>query len=256
MAFHTFALTASLAISAIDSDLLGVTDNFLTLNAATKYIFPKPAKLMAAWYGGASALRAKLNSASLRNISLPYLVPFDTSLTPPDLPAIVLYDDNPINIPATEEIDVLGSNSNGAAVDRQYAILWAEFNRVAAPLGDTRTVRATAAIAAVTNAWVSGTFTLDSTLTPGTYSVIGMRVVGANLVAARLIPTEGGPRPGCLAATAVGNDDRSYFRMGRVGEFLRFPHTAIPNIEIFSAGANTAQEIFLDVVRVSGPAAV
>ena len=119
-----------------------------------------------------------------------------------------------------------------------------------------KTVRATAAITATAlgNAWGAGALTFEQVLESGMYAVVGMKAFGATLIAGRLIFPNQGPRPGCIGyatpLTGVGAIENPAFRNGNLGVWGTFSHTAPPQLEVIAAAADTAQEVYLDVVKV------
>lgn len=161
-------------------------------------------------------------------------------------------------VPRIDDLAMEVSN-DGAGGVRGVGLLWISDGNYNVPAGtatDLITVRAVGAIAANSLAWTLGNMVFDQGLPAGRYAVVGMSVFGTNLVAARLVfPGGTGPngmRPGVLAepTTAIFQDER--FRAGNAGLLGTFDSTAQPLLEIFSNGANTAQVVWLDIVRIGG----
>jgi hypothetical protein len=82
------------------------------------------------------------------------------------------------------------------------------------------------------------------------YEIVGMDVFGTNLLGARLIFAGGGWRPGVLARNAVASVPNEMFLDGDVGALGQFDSVTLPQLEIYVEAANSAQEIYWDIVRL------
>lgn len=251
MAFHLAAFKATVAAAASYADLSLANDQHFTMSASGKAIMPYSARLKAMYALGATLSAGRLYAPSLRDIVYPELHPIDLVAAVPDLPAIIIPEPGfEPRVVAGEEVNFQTSNSAGGATDAQAAFGWFESRPESAPPGVVHTLRLSATITTSAYAWVSGTMTPSDTLPSGKYAVVGMHCFGTGMLAARLVPTEGGPRPGVLAQATVGLDPWPWFRYGRMGKFLEFYNTSLPNLEVFNSGANSAQTVFLDIVRL------
>jgi hypothetical protein len=112
-------------------------------------------------------------------------------------------------------------------------------------------VRGTAAITGVVGSWASGAITLDQNLPAGIYEIQGLDMFGTNLLVGRLIFPGGGLRPGAPARNAVSNVPNDLFTGGKLGVYGQFDTVALPQLEIFVEAANSAQEVYMDIVKVS-----
>lgn len=98
-----------------------------------------------------------------------------------------------------------------------------------------------------------GALTFSQTLPVGRYQIVGMNVVCASSVFARLVfPGGTSFRPGVVTNVSYGNlilGDP--FRYGRLGSYGEFEFNVPPAVEIMgtAAGAQTAT-VILDVVKV------
>ncbi len=253
MAFHLFAYTDLDVAAATNDDVAALTDNYLTIQNG-HFISQTDLMLMAAAAFNAGGTNARINTPHFRAVSIPSIQPIEVAIGPTDLPAIDWMAPAKLVIPAIDEIAFEISNGGAGGV-RQTGLVWAALpgHTLNIPSGDSFTLRATGTITAVANTWTAGSFTFDQTLPQGNYQVIGMDIIGTNLQAGRLVFQGIGPRPGVLARTAVGNMSWPFmFRRGSAGIFGTFPNTAQPNIEILASGANTAQTVYLDVIRIGG----
>jgi len=247
---HLAAFTTSMTAGSTDQDILGITDGFLTLNASTKYYPPQKCRIVRAACLGATLTRAKVVSPILRSVAYPYIRPIEVAAAWSDLPSWSDLMNNPPSLAPNEEFNVQSSNGAGAA-ERHYALLWLMFDRPSVPAGPSFTCRFTSAITGSANIWNAGTMTPDLQLPPGRYACIGMSSWGANLIAARLVPADGGPRPGVLSLQSAGGNDMAFARFGSMGTLVEFEHTAIPTLEMIATAAGTTQETYLDLVKIT-----
>ena len=98
-------------------------------------------------------------------------------------------------------------------------------------------------------AWNGGLNNNGNILPAGQYQVVGMRVQGTNLVAARLV-FQGFPwRPGAPAVNVLGDEDNKYFRMGRMGIWGEFDQTSPPTMDCLGV-TDTTQVVYLDLIKV------
>jgi len=112
------------------------------------------------------------------------------------------------------------------------------------------TVRATASFAHVPFQWTNGSLTFEQQLKAGTYAVVGMKHISASSIAARLLFTGQGARPGVVGADAKSDIQNRIFRNGNLGVWGYFTHNAPPTLDVFSRAAVTFDEVFLDVIKV------
>ena len=93
------------------------------------------------------------------------------------------------------------------------------------------------------------TNTFPVSLAAGKYQVVGMRANGTNLVAARLVFGNQGPRPGCPAVNDEVDQDYPLFRDGKLGVWGEFTNSNPPTLDALGV-TDTAQEVFLDLIQV------
>ncbi len=252
MSFHLAAFTLQEAFGAVDADLTLSNDQMLPQDAAGNAILPWDAEIMAAYVLGTSLTRAKIRAPSLRQITYPYIRPFDQAINVPANPALCLWDQGyRPKVVKNETLNVETSNNLGAASERHQAFLWLQPRYDPAPPGIVTTVRFTCAVVGVANTWSSGVMTPTEVLPFGRYAVVGMSAVGAAVLAARLIPTDGGIRPGCLCSPTVAINDMRFWRTGKFGKFLEFEQTSTPQAEFYMQAASATQEVYLDVVKLN-----
>lgn len=246
---HLCVYSASQGIGATEADLAAVADPFFA-RQNSHYLMPYQLKLMMAYGVGTGLDRARLNTPYFRRVFLPYLWPLNQAVNTPTDPAFVDYRDSPLTLPALEEIEVDTTNTDAGA-QRHNVALWIGDGDLSYPVGaDVYTVRATAAITCVAYTWTSGVLTFGQTLPGGEYAIVGAQVQSATGILARFILPGYAHRPGIIANTSIAHRPPFQGDKRVLGEFGRFKHTALPQLEMFCSGADSAQTVLLDLCKV------
>ena len=251
MRFHLLGFEKASAGNVAFEDVPGIQDDIFNLNAASHYLPPENVAVKAAYALSTNVTSAQIVTPHFRTVALPAIEPIEQALLPSSVPNIDWY--NP-PYPRILQNDVISLNESDAVVGaiQKVGLLWvtADDNQNI-PQGEIYPLRATAANTTNLRTWQTSTLTFDQTIPVGTYSVVGMDAIGANLIAARLIFPGGGFRPGCLARSTdlVKPDYR--FRKGRLGEWGRFTNTAPPSVQFLGSAALVTQTVILDVVKVA-----
>lgn len=249
--FHLFAFyTAALADTTTDTAIGTVTDQVIS-RPNGRYQMPMDMQVYAGYAGGPGATQARIDVPSMRRLFRPHIDPLTVTVLPGDNPPVALFGEGGVMIPETEEMTIAGGQTSGAAAVFVGG-LWAGPRLKPKPPGPVFTMRATAAIVTSAGVWGAGSMTFNDQLPAGNYAVVGMAAFGANVILARLIFPAGTLRPGALAQGAQGEAIQPYWRMGAMGEWGRFKAYALPQVEIFGAGATAAQILYLDLVQVPG----
>lgn len=247
--FHLAAYRGSVGAGLTNVDIAAVNDGVLTLTN-NHFLVPQEAQLLFAAGFGVNMTRLLLNTPSLRYVGLPSIWPINNVVTVPSPFNLFKGGDFPLKLPKADEIAIQASQ-NDAGAQQMAALVAFGFNPPAAPSGTRYRLRATATITGVVGAWANGSLTMDTTLPAGIYALVGMQVMAANVLGARLIFPGASFRPGVIPVAADQNITQSIFVDGTLGVFGQFENVNLPNLEIFlGSGANAAQEIFLDVVRM------
>jgi hypothetical protein len=208
--------------------------------------------------GGADGVvipRWRLTSPQLIAEGRPEIKPLNVqnaaAVVPDSPPGIEWFMENILNLKA-DELLFAELNNNPAAAQVQW-LLTQFADKVPAPIVNApiRTHRATSTTAAVANAWTNVVIAFDDNLPEGTYAVVGLRPQSTTMIAARMVfQSDANHRPGALgSATAQGKTDK-LFRMGRLGEWGRFPFQLLPTIDVLCTAADAAQEFEVDLIRV------
>jgi len=211
-------------------------------------------KILGAYGIGVNITRARLTSPTLRKTSVLEVEPIDISVEPTFPTALDDWWARPVPITAGEIMNAQASE-NGAGATRMSVFAWVGEANAEVPAQNITTIRATGTATLVAYTWSSVTLTYDTTLPTGTYQIVGMRAESAGLLAARLILSENQThRPGCIGYDAASDVDLDRFRKGNSGVWGIFKEENPPTVQCFSASADTAETIWLDVIGPTGGA--
>lgn len=194
-----------------------------------------------------SATRVQITSPSLRRVADLDVSPFDTGLVIDSGDKVVMHPYNPIALNAGESVNLLHLN-NPAGATAQYGLIWLGDGAQQAINGDIFTVRTTMSVTAVLGSWINGAITFAQDLPVGNYDVVGMRVVEATTVAARLIFPGGALRPGVQALGAETSTDNWAHRRGKMGVWGTFHTNAPPTVDILAAAGAITPVVYLDLI--------
>lgn len=198
---------------------------------------------------GVNATQIEISSPSLQNRVPLNLAPLDVSAEPTSNGAWQDFFGRPIGLDEGEQLSTLMAE-DGAGATRATCLIWlvdAALTPIAA--GEVLTVRATATTTLVANTWTNGAITLDDRLAVGEWALVGMRAEAAGLIAARAVISGQGPRPGVIGNDAVSDIMPNMFRHGMIGEWGTFVHDEAPTIDFLSVSADTAETLWLDVIK-------
>ena len=248
--FHLAAYSSSIANGSVLLQVTNLTDPIIA--TSNKGFFVKEGLNNIGWVLGAgtNATRYQLSSGSIRKM-FPW--DFDSVNVGAVLENPVRYFDfmaAPIPLDNNEELDAYFLQSNAGA-EQAYVLIAFCDGPFAKVTGRMQTMHAVGSTTLVANSWTAVTLTLDNGLDGGIYAVVGLSAFSAGALAARLVPRGSSPfRPGVPAAQARDQAKPSNWRYGGWGEFLRFPNTAVPQVEFLSVSADTAEEVYLDLIKV------
>lgn len=203
----------------------------------------------AALIDDASAAQARIDSPSLRQISNLDIEPIISGAavfgSPPE---ILFHPSSPNPVAVAESLNML-MNSDPAAAEAHYGIVWLSDGPQIPVQGSIHTVRATSGNVGAAGTWVNSALVLSQTLPVGRYQIVGMRARSTTGVAMRLVFVGGLWRPGVPMVNAIADRDLSIFRYGRAGVFGEFDTNQPPTVDILGA-AGAAPVILLDIIRV------
>lgn len=246
--YHTLAYTKSHDNTA-NTDETPVPDGIITI--ANGHFFPqKDMKLLAAVFMALTALRCRIVTPSLRQLSTPFIRPIEPTALPGNRPSVADYRNSPLNLRALEEIEVDGTHSTAGGARVTVGLFASWFPIMPAPMGDIITLRGTATTTLVVNAWTLLAVTWTDALPAGQYACIGLQVISTNGQLARLIFEDQVPRPGCVCNTDVTHQPHPMFTKGGIGVMGKFNSNRMPSVEMIGNVADTAEEIYMDLVRI------
>lgn len=139
------------------------------------------------------------------------------------------------------------ATATGSQAGTVYVVAHWGDGPIAPYTGPSRPVRGTVTATASTGIWVQGTIALDIALRPGRYDIVGARVEGAGLIAARFVPVGGGMYPGFLSVPDADGLDPPSQRRGGSGVYLTFDNVSIPGIQVLGE-SGTTYPLILDIV--------
>lgn len=198
---------------------------------------------------GTTITQAQISSPSLRKGLLYDVSPLNVGTEPNVRPYLHDRFRKPLPLTVGEGLRALVAEAAvGAEQETVLAFLQSEFEE--APGGDIMTVRATSTATLTAYAWSLCPLTLSQQLEAGRYAIVGMKAISAGAIAARLVLPGSQFRPGVIAADSEGDVSIPEFRYGGKGVFGEFEHTFIPAVEFLSTSADTAETVYLDIIKV------
>ncbi|HVI11027.1 MAG TPA: hypothetical protein VND65_22270 [Candidatus Binatia bacterium] len=180
-------------------------------------------------------------------------------------PRVWDFSRNPIALNPTDELDIFAAQNSGGAETDYVAVNMSDGQLVAAPQGRMFTVHGTAAVTLNASAWTTVSWTFDQTIPSGRYAIIGGRCFAAHGKFWRIIPTEApNYRPGGHMVQTYdaldAHGQRGWDYLGQTGQnwgvWVYTNSYIMPQCELFSTSADTAEEIFFDMVLVGPPTAI
>jgi hypothetical protein len=200
---------------------------------------------------GTSLTRIQLTSGSIRKM-FPWDIEPVNVVAAIESPARFLdLTDAPFVLDVGEELDAYAVQS-AAAAENAYVFVCFSDGPLRPVGGRIQTIHSTSSTTLTANAWTACTLTLDNGLDGGTYAIVGARGFSAGALAFRFVPRGSGvsTRPGGFAVQARDSLTPQRQRNGGWGEWLRFANTAVPQVEFLSVSADTAEEVYLDLIKV------
>ena len=258
--FHMMGTSFTAANTGVGvfSPMTTIQDGWLTKNSASTYFIPVPPqssrdwRLLAAYAQGPTATVARVNNANLQAYwGLPSIIPVVTGATVPSLYPLRMFGAKGPVIPVADQF---GVQLDATAAELQRAACWLHDGQFNIAPGPISALQFTASVTTVAETWSQGTITLAQALQPGTYEIVGLDVVALTNHFARLVSSNGGPRPGVLSRASTTVFPNPLFSGGNLGPMGRFTNYSIPSIELLNSATGTiAVQGVLEVVRI-GPA--
>lgn len=245
---HTVAYSASHDNTA-NADIAAVADQIMAVQNS-HFVPQVDCQINWASAMSAVALRARLSSPSIRQVTQPYLIPVIDSVGPLTTDKAVDMRSNPIIARRLEELAVESTLSAAGPTRDTIVVDLADSPLAPAPAGPCFTIRGTGTTTLVASNWTLATITWVNNLPVGQYAVIGGIAYGATCQAFRVIFENQVWRPGGLGWVSEVVQADPLFRFGELGLWGTFQSNRMPNIEVLASAADTAQTIYLDLVRL------
>lgn len=250
MAFTLIAWSESQDTSAVLTEVAALTDQHITTKGDDILVPAFAPNLMACYALGATISRAQLSSPTLRKSTLIDFSPLDIGAEPTSNPRIIDYINNPVPLTAGEGLRALVAEG-AAGAERETVLAWLTNGLDAAPAGRVETIRCTSTTTLTAFSWSLCELTLSQQLEAGRYAIVGMSAFSTGAIAARLVIPGSAYRPGVIAFDAESDFGTTYARRGELGNWGEFEHVFPPQVEFLSVSADTAETVYLDVVKVA-----
>src|SRR2546427_8360817 len=200
--------------------------------------------------GGQSNFR--VTAPSLRGVSRMFGVPingFADADAIPDATAKWLdLRDTPLPFVPPEVVNV-DTHADPTVARKQWVLVWLADGPIQS-LGGLKiyAARATATTTLTVGQWTLCPITFDDSMPTGNIQVVGLRARSAGIIAARFAFIGQQFRPGVLGSPTVAGLQPLAFRWGEFGVFGSFTIDTLPQIEVLSTSADTAEVFELDIV--------
>ena len=252
MSFTVVMHSESIDTGASLDTIAAVTDQHITTEGDDVVVPERYSKLIGVYAVGVDISRVRMNSPSLRRTLLLDCPNFDINAVPEseNPPSFNDLTRSPIQLDPSEGLraEVINDGASASRVD-VLSFLGGELRPI--PEGRIETVRLTGTTTLTANAWTLVNLTLSQQLPKGRYAVVGARFESAGAVAGRLVLQNADNRPGCVARDSAEDVDIPMFRRGGLGWIWgEFDHRYSPQAEFFSSSADTAETVYLDIIKI------
>jgi hypothetical protein len=210
---------------------------------------------LAAVYGvGTSLARIQAQARSMLPYPYPDLVPTNrgSAFESPVRGGFMFQYPKPMKV--TEELDVFVVQNSGGSETEYVGVNFSDGPITPVPFVGGFTVHCTATKTLTAGAWTTCQITPDTNLPASMYQLVGLRAFSATALFARIFPTSSNQqaRPGTTAMQTYDQMDTPFSRHGASGIWYTFPQNVLPQIDFFATSADTAEEVWLDLIP-SGP---
>ena len=247
---HILAFEEDVGTTA--DDAMDIIPDQIAQSDSGAAFFQQEMQLIAAYAGGATILRTRLVSPNLRQVAIPYIIPVNSGVTPTDDPNIMDLRRTPTTLRGLERFQPESTSGVAMGTERHYCVLVVSPSPMYdAPVGQMVTLRATGTTTLVQGTWVDVPLTWDQQLARGQYAIVGGHCQSATCVAWRLILENQVWRPGGIGMTAITRRVPDMFYGGGLGTWGEFFSTGLPRLQVMANAGDTAENLFLQVVRVA-----
>jgi hypothetical protein len=246
---HTGAYNLSFTGAAVETELQAIVDNYFTIQN-NHFLPQRDTSILYALAAGATLTRARVNTPSLGVITSPHIMPMSPALSASSPQKYRSYILDPLNLKALEELQIFVTHS-AAGAEQNVAVFGFDMGRTPAPPGTVYTIRGTGVATLTVNAWSNiNPITWNNNLPNGQYAVIGAVFQSASALAGRIIFENTPYRPGGIAQLLATDWTDDLFRIGGLGQWGTFHNYAMPQVEFLASAADTAETVFLDLVKI------
>lgn len=247
---HLAAFFSTTLSTTANTDLPALTDDIL--NIQNNHFLPgENMQLLWASAGAATLNRCRLTSATLRQVSPPFIRPINNALVPSNFMQVADYRQNPFTVRGLEELAAEATSDIAMGNEDGWALIGLSPGMTPVPAGDIYTMRGTSTTAATADTWTTITTTFADTIPQGRFACVGLEVIGAAGIGARLIFDNQIWRPGCVLPATIDDTMPSLFRKGRLGQWGVFETFSMPRVQVLSTAATAVWDVYLDLVRIA-----
>lgn len=252
VSFHLLAYTSGTLSTTANFDVPALTDDIFVISTATShYLMDKDVAVLAAWAGSATLQRVRLASATLRQISQPYIRPVNVGVLPATDPNVANWLTNPFKLPMNEDVGVEATSDIAMGNERVTVLLWVTDGLDSLPPGEIIATRFTSTTAATANAWTTLAITLENQFPPGDYYLVMSEHYSTNGIAHRWIVPNQYYRPGGLSFATVGLRTALPFYQYEYGAWGRFKNTTVPRFQVLCNGADATHVGYMYIQRAA-----
>lgn len=246
---HHTSLNFGTVAQTTELDLPAVTDSYFTIQNG--HFLPQRAmSILFAAAMGTLLTRCRISTPTLNVITSPYIRDISPALNVGNPQIFANYSQDPLAVNPLEEVAIFQVDS-AVTSESNAAVLGWNIQTMPQPAGNVYTIRGTAVGTLVAGVWTNvGTITWQNQLPTGLYAVVGAIFQSATAIAGRLILENTAYRPGGLGIITITNRTDPLFRMGGLGVWGQFHNYAMPQVEMAASAGDTAEEIYLDLVKV------
>lgn len=246
---HISAYNISFTGANTETEAAAITDGYFTIQN-THLLPQRPVSILFAAAMGVTLSKSRINTPTLGVITSPFIMPLSPLLSMSSPMKFADYSQDNLTLAALEEIQVFMTHT-AAGAEQNVALLGFDMGKMAQPPGNVYTIRGTATATLVANTWTNlGVITWQNTLPSGLYAVVGAAFQSATGLAGRLILENTAYRPGCPAQLLVTDWTSELFRRGNLGTWGQFHNYAMPQVEMLATAGDTAETVFLDLVKI------
>jgi hypothetical protein len=247
---HTGAYSATLTVAAnSENEIQAVVDNYFTIQN-NHFLPQRDVNLLYACGMGATITKQRINTPSLGVITSPFIMPLSGVLGASSPQKIRWFDPTELKLSKLEELQVFTTHT-AATAEQNVTVFGFDMGQIAEPPGNVYCIRGTGTATLVATTWTNiNPIVWQNTLPNGLYAVVGAAFQSATCLAGRIIFENTPYRPGAVGQQAITDWTNDIFRNGGLGVWGQFHNYAMPQIEFLASGADAAETVFLDLVKI------